>query len=337
MMRSKALLVCLLAAGCGGDRPAAPSAAPTPPTAPSPTPPAPTSAVQLNEDFGGRRLLPADNWWNQNIAGAPVDPRSADYIAFIGATRTAHPDFGPPPYGMPYVGVGSSEPRTPVAFVEFGSESDAGFGAEAGYPIPEAAKTQPNFIEGAVAGGGVSGDRHLLIVDRDRWLLYELFAARWNAGTSRWEAGSGAVFDLSSNNRRPEGWTSADAAGLAVLPGLVRFDEAARGPIGHALRVTVSRTNGYVWPASHRAGNTARALPMGARLRLKTSKDLSRYPTYIQNIFRGMQTHGLIVADNGSDLYVSGTMDPRWNNDELNPAFRSLMATDFDVIQLGWR
>jgi hypothetical protein len=339
MMRSKALLVCLLAAGCGGDRPAAPSAAPTPPTAPSPTPtpPAATSAVQINEDFGGRRLFPADNWWNQNISSAPVDPRSADYIAFIGAMRTAHPDFGPPPYGIPYVGVGSSEPRTPVAFVEFGSESDAGFGGEAGYPIPEAAKTQPNFIEGAVPGGGATGDRHLLIVDRDRWLLYELFAARWNAGASRWEAGSGAVFDLSSNNRRPEGWTSADAAGLAVLPGLVRFDEAARGPIAHALRVTVSRTNGYVWPASHRAGSTARALPMGARLRLKTSKDLTRYPTYIQNIFRGMQTHGLIVADNGSDLYVSGTMDSRWNNDELNPAFRSLTAADFDVIQLGWR
>ena len=293
--------------------------------------------MQLLEDFGGRRLFPSDNWWNQEITNAPIDPRSADYIAFIGASRTGHPDFGPPPYGIPYVGVGSSEARTPVTFVDFGSESDAGFGGQAGYPIPEAARTQPNFIEGAIPGGGSSGDRHLLLVDRDRWVLYELFATRWNAGASRWEAGSGAIFDLSSNSRRPEGWTSADAAGLAILPGLVRVDEASRGPITHALRVTVSRTNGFVWPASHRAGNTAGALPMGARLRLKASKDLSRYPTYIRNIFRGMQTHGLIVADNGSDLYVTGTMDSRWNNDELNPAFRSLTAADFDVIQLGWR
>jgi hypothetical protein len=188
-----------------------------------------------------------------------------------------------------------------------------------------------------MAGGGESGDRHLLIVDRDNWVLYELFATRWNAAAGRWEAGSGAIFDLSSNARRPEGWTSADAAGLAILPGLVRHDEALRGPIRHALRVTVRRTNGYVWPASHRAGNTAGALPMGARLRLKASKDLSRYPGYIQNIFRAMQTHGLIVADNGSDMFVTGAMDPRWNNDELNPAFRSLVASDFEVVQRGWR
>ena len=162
-----------------------------------------------------------------------------------------------------------------------------------------------------------------------------MFAARWTG--QRWEAGSGAVFDLSANTRRPEGWTSADAAGLAILPGLVRYDEAQRGPIQHALRVTVSRTNGYVWPASHRAGSTTGALPMGARLRLKSAKDLSRYPAYIQNIFRGMQIYGLIVADNGSDMYVTGAMDPRWNNDELNPAFRGLTATDFEVVQLGRR
>ena len=142
-----------------------------------------------------------------------------------------------------------------MTFVAYRGESDNGFGAETGYPIPEAAKTQANFIEGGVPGGGSSGDRHMLIVDRDRWLLFELFATRWNASAQRWEAGSGAVFDLSSNARRPEGWTSADAAGLAVLPGLVRYDEATRGPIRHALRVTVRQTNGYVWPASHRAGS----------------------------------------------------------------------------------
>ncbi len=207
------------------------------------------------------------------------------------ARGRSHPDFGPPPYGIPYVGVGSGEPRVPVTFVDYGDESDNGFGSERGYPIPDAAKTQPNFIEGGRAGGGTDGDRHLLIVDRDRWLLFELFATRWTG--QRWEAGSGAVFDLSANGRRPEGWTSADAAGLAILPGLVRFDEAMRGPIRHALRVTVRSTNGYVWPASHRAGSTGGALPLGARLRLKASKDLSRYPAYIQNIFRGMQTHGL--------------------------------------------
>jgi hypothetical protein len=146
------------------------------------------------------------------------------------------------------------------------------------------------------------------------------------------------VFDMTRNDRRPDGWTSADAAGLAILPGLVRYDEMfGTEPIRHALRMTVRATNGYVWPASHRAGSTARALPMGARLRLKPSVDLSRFPGYIQNIFRAMQTHGLIIADNGSDLYITGAMDGRWSNDQLNPAFRALSAADFDVIQLGWR
>jgi hypothetical protein len=292
--------------------------------------------VRLGEDFT-RSLFPSDNWWNQDISSAPVDSLSDGYINFIGRSRTGHPDFGPPPYGIPYVGVGGGEPRSTVTFVDYGDESDSAIRGESGYPIPEAAKSHANFIEGGVPGGGTAGDRHLLIVDRDKWLLYELFAARWNAGRSRWEAGSGAIFDLSSNNRRPEGWTSADAAGLAILPGLVRYDEAMRGPIRHALRVTVRSTNGYAWPASHRAGSTTGALPMGARLRLKTSKDISRYPAYIQNIFRAMQTHGLIVADNGSEMYVSGAMDARWNNDELNPAFRALTAADFEVIRLGWR
>jgi hypothetical protein len=314
--------------------PTSPTSSPQPPLS---TPaPAPTSSpAQLNDDLGGRRPFPSDNWWNQDVTAAPVDPQSDAFIAFIGRTRTLHPDFGPPPYGIPYVGVGASEPRVPVTFVDYGDESDAGLGSERGYPIPSAAATQPNFIEGGRAGGGTSGDRHLLIVDRERWVLYELFGTRWTG--QHWEASSGAVFDLSTNARRPEGWTSADAAGLAIVPGLVRLDEAMRGPVRHALRVTVRQTNGYVWPASHPAGSTGGALPMGARLRLKASKDLSRYPAYLQNIFRGMQTHGLIVADNGSDMYITGTMDSRWNNDELNPAFRTLTAGDFEVIRLGWR
>jgi hypothetical protein len=143
---------------------------------------------------------------------------------------------------------------------------------------------------------------------------------------------------MNVNGRRPDTWTSADAAGLAILPGLVRYDEAfGTADIGHAFRVTVRSTNGYVYPASHRAGSTANALPMGARLRLKASKDLSGYRPEVQRIFRAMQRYGLIVADNGSDMYISGTFDTRWNNSVLNPAFASLTASDFDVIQLGWK
>jgi hypothetical protein len=266
-----------------------------------------------------------------------VDPNSNAFIDFIGRTRSVHPDFGPPPYGIPYVGVGGNQPRVPIAFVWYAGESDTGYGALPGYPVPEEAKYLPNYIEGGVPGGGNSGDRHLLVVDRDQFVLFELYATRWNAPANRWEAGSGAVFDLSRNGRRPEGWTSADAAGLAILPGLVRYDEMMRGEIGHAFRVTVHATNGHVWPASHTAGSTAGALPMGARLRLKASKNISGFPLEIQRIFRAMQTYGLIVADNGSDMYVTGTMDPRWNNNVLNPAFHALTANDFEVIQLGWR
>ena len=238
---------------------------------------------------------------------------------------------------MPYVTVGSGQPRVPVTFVWYGSESDTEFRGVPGYPIPEEARTRPNYIEGGVVGGGSSGDRHLLIVDRDRWVLYELYATRWNSSAGRWEAGSGAIFDLNRNDRRPDGWTSADAAGLAILPGLVRYDEVeSSGEIRHAFRVTVRATDGYVWPASHRAGSTSGALPMGARLRLKASKDISGFPSSLQRIFRAMKTYGLIVADNGSDMYITGTMDSRWDNDELNPAFRALTAGDFEVIELGW-
>lgn len=285
---------------------------------------------------------------NANAPARP-DPLEADsdtLIHFIsartaanpGANRQMHPDFGPPPYGIPYIGVSGNEPLSAVTFVLYGSQSDAGAPGEAeGYPIPRAARTRAAHIEGGVAGGGVSGDRHLILVDRDRDLLFETWATRWNAGAARWEAGSGAVFDLASNARRPAGWTSADAAGLAIFPGLVRHDEYARNaPITHAFRVTVRATNGHVWPASHTAGDTPGAPPMGMRLRLKASVDISGYPTEIRRIFRAMKTYGLIVADNGSDLYVSGTMDPRWDNDVLNPAFHSLRANDFEVVQRGW-
>jgi len=315
--------------------PSGPAPTPTPPPAPTPAPP--SSQVTLEDALGCRQLYPSSNWWNEDISNAPVDPNSAAFINFIGATRSLHPDFGPPPYGIPYVGVGGTQTRVPITFVAYGSESDTGYAGVPGYPVPEEAKTQPNYIEGGVPGGGGSGDRHMLIVDRDRFVLYELFATRWNAGAGRWEAGSGAIFDLNRNDRRPDGWTSADAAGLAILPGLVRYDDVSCGEINHAFRVTMRSTNGYVWPASHSAGSTGGALPMGARLRLKASKDISGFPPDVQRIFRAMKTYGLIVADNGSDMYITGTMDARWNNGVLNPAFGALRASDFEVVMLGWR
>ena len=291
-------------------------------------------------------LLPSDNWWNVDISSAPVDPKSGQLLDFIGRGTELHPDFGgfadspPETYGMIYLSVPGSQPLVPVTFVEYGDESDSGApGRPSGYPIPEAAKTQPGYIEGGYPGNvDAGGDRHMLIVDRDRRLLFELYHAFWNASAGRWEAGSGAIFPLATNARRPEGWTSADAAGLAILPGLVRYDEAfGSGPIRHAFRFTVRRTNGHVYPASHTAGSTQGAPPMGARLRLKADKDISGYPPEVRKIFQAMKTYGLILADNGSDMYITGTHDSRWDNDVLNPAFAGLTAGDFEVVQLGWR
>src|SRR4029079_11122924 len=160
----------------------------------------------------------------------------------------------------------------------------------------------------------------------------------WNAAAGRWEAGSAAFFDMNRSDRRPDGWTSADAAGLAIFPGLIRYDEAfAAGEITHAFRVTTRGSNGYVWPASHAAGTHASAPALGARLRLKASRDISGFTPEVQRIFRAMKRYGLIVADNGSDMYISGTMDARWNNDVLTPAVSALTADDFEVVQLGWR
>jgi hypothetical protein len=291
-------------------------------------------------------LFPADNWWNTDVSSAPLDPHSADLIDFIGSDVRLHPDFGgdadpfPEIYGMVYLSVPGTQPLVPVTFIEYGSESDAGApGRPAGYPIPEEAKTQAKWIEGGYPGNASpGGDRHMLIVDRDHRILFELYHTRWNAALDRWEAGSGAVFPLDANRRRPVGWTSADAAGLAILPGLVRYDEVfGSGPIRHAFRFTVEESNGYVFPASHDAGGSRGALPMGARLRLKAGKDLSGYPPEVQKVFQAMKTYGLIVADNGTNLYITGAYDPRWNNDVLNPAFASLRASDFEVVQLGWQ
>lgn len=294
--------------------------------------------VVLNEDFSSRQIFPPDNWWNLDVSQAPVDPNSAALIEWIGPTRRLHPDFGPPPYGIPYIGVAGDQPLLPIEFVLYGDESDPGApGRPPGYPVPDEARTLPNYIEGGVPGGGDAGDRHLLLIDRDHWLLFETWATQWNEALERWEAGSGAAWDMTENGRRPEGWTSADAAGLAIFPGLIRHEDAfVAGEANHAFRCTVRATNGYVWPASHEAGDTPGAPPMGARLRLKASVEISGYPPEVQRLFQAMKTYGLIVADNGSDIYIQGTMDERWDNDVLNPAFHALHASDFEVIELGW-
>jgi hypothetical protein len=298
-------------------------------------------------------LFPADNWWNADVSGAPVDPQSDQIIAFIGgAGRALHPDYGgevdpsnpadPSIYGMVYVVVPGSQPLVPVTF-DFADESDAGApGRPAGYPIPPEAIIQPHWIEGGFPGDQDQGnDQHLLIVDRDHRLLFETWQTRYDTRLGRWEAGSGAVFPLQGNARRPEGWTSADAAGLAILPGLIRYDEVfGSDPIRHAFRVTVHDTSArHVFPASHTACNDcpANAPPMGTRLRLKPGTDLGGFPPYLQKLFQAFKTYGLIVADNGSDMYLQGTYDPRWNNDELNPAFARLHASDFEVVELGWQ
>lgn len=301
--------------------------------------------VRNGELPGPLPLFPPTNWWNTDITQAPVDPNSAAFIAYLGgAGRGMHPDFGGdsgdpayPIYGMPYIVVSGTQPLVPVTF-DYDEESDYGApGRPLGYPIPEEAKTQQKWIEGGLAGNdpNAEGDRHMLIVDRDHRILYELYALRWTG--TRWEAGSGATFPLDSNARRPEGWTSADAAGLAILPGLVRYDEVyGPDPIRHAIRVTVRRTNGYVYPASHEAGDTAGALPMGARLRLKKRVNIDGHPEPVRKILMAMKIYGLIVADNGSDLYFQGTYDTRWDNGILNPAFSQIRASDFEVVQLGW-
>jgi hypothetical protein len=292
-------------------------------------------------------LFPPDNWWNVDVSAAPLDPNSANFINYIGANDELHPDFGgddeenpPGIYGMPFISVPATQPLVPVTWMEFGSQSDDGFpGRPIGYPVPAEAKTETKWFEGGQSGQNAnSGDRHMLIVDRDNRILYELYHTHWNATLNRWEAGSGAIFSLDSNYRRPDTWTSADAAGLAIFPGLIRYDEAfGPDPIRHAFRFTVHGTNGYVYPASHQAGSSSGAPPMGTRLRLKASKDISGYLPYIQKIFQAMKTYGLIVADNGSDMYIQGTYDTRWDNGQLNPAFSSLKASDFEVVQLAWK
>lgn len=323
------------------------------------------AAAVMNATQGGALpqplpLFPADNWWNLDISSWPVDSSSANYIAFInnGGTRRLHPDFGGNAgtgysiYGMPYAVVTNvTDADLKAVQFQYSSESDGVNHTTNNtslpfYPIPPAAITDPYWIEGGNPGNvdeRCCADRHLLIVDRDRNYLYELYNVFYNTTQAKWYAASGAFFDMNTNNRRPETWTSADAAGLAIVPGLIRYDEVYNptvAEIRHAFRVTVRGTKGYVYPASHDAtiSTATFAPPLGARLRLKASVDVTQRSSdpNMQKIFRAMQKYGLIIADNGSDMYITGTYNTNWNNDILNPAFASLTASDFEVIQLGY-
>jgi len=293
-------------------------------------------------------LFPANNWWNTDVSAAPLDVNSATYITHIGPTVKTHPDWGGDvgdgtTYGIPYIIVDGSQAKKTVTFVVPEESDGVTHGPETPfpfYPIPDEAIATFGWIEGGPPGNmNPGGDRHMLIVDKTNNTLYEMGQVFYN-GTN-WTAYSGAFFDMKTNNRRPDTWTSADAAGLAILPGLVRYDEVY-GPneITHAFRFTVSNTNGYFFPASHTAGNTVNALPMGGRLRLKASKDISVYPADVQKIFRALKKYGLIVADNGSNMYIQGNYDNGWNMDVMNTAFQGsngLTANDFEVVQLGWQ
>lgn len=281
-----------------------------------------------NASLGGRRPFPDDNAWNQPVDQAPVDPNSDALIASIGLATGLHPDFGADynggPFGIPYIVVDSTTPEVRVSF-DYADESDSG-----PYPIPPDAP-----IEGGPAS---RGDRHVLVVDRDHWRLSELYAAYPLTLSRDWTAGSGAVFDLSSNALRPAGWTSADAAGLPIFPGLVRYDEVVeQGVIRHAIRFTVNNTRrGYVLPARHWASSdTSRLLPpMGMRVRLKSSFDISGFPSSARVILQALKTYGMMVADNGGDWFISGAPDARWNDDELN-TLKQVQGRNFEVVRMG--
>jgi hypothetical protein len=270
-------------------------------------------------------IFPADNRWNQRVDHLPRAADSAAIVNRIGAGSPLHPDFGEgrwngAPIGIPINVVSGRQPRVPVSF-GYADESDPG-----PYPIPPGAR-----IEG---GPHSHGDRHVLVVDRDRCRLWELFSAYPLDGGKRWRAGSGATWSLRSNRLRPAGWTSADAAGLPILPGLARAEELRRGSIDHALRVTVPRTRrSFVYPARHFASSlTDRDLPpMGLHLRLRAGVDIASFPPQSRVILRALRRYGMIVADNGSPWYVTGAPSPGWNDDDLH-ALHRVKGSDFEVV-----
>jgi hypothetical protein len=273
-------------------------------------------------------VFPKSSHWNRRVDRLPVHSRSSQIVGSIGRDENAHADFGSGTYnggpiGIPYRTVSRRTKRVPVSF-EYASESDRGR-----YPIP---RNVP--VEG---GRGSDGDRHVIVVDRNRCRLYELFSAFPRNGGRSWRAGSGAIWNLRSNRMRPRGWTSADAAGLPILPGLVRPEEVRRGNIDHALRVTVPRSRrAYIYPARHFASyDPDPKLPaMGQRLRLKRSFDTSRFPRQSRVVLRALKRYGAIVADNGSPWYISGIPSRRWNNDDLHSLHR-VPGSAWEVVDSG--
>ena len=284
------------------------------------------AAAALADQHGQKlacQVFPRSNPWNQDVSGLPVDPNSANYIASIGLDGHLHPDFGGHgAYGIPYLVVSSKQRKVPITFTAYGDESDPG-----PYPIPQNAP-----IEG---GSQSDGDRHVLVIQNKACKLYELYNAHPN-GTG-WSADSGAVWNLKSNRLRHEGWTSADAAGLPIFPGLARYDEVARGKITHALRFTVQRTQrGFIHPATHFASNNSdpNLPPMGLRLRMKAGYDISNLHGQAKVIAVALKRYGMIVADNGSNWFITGAADTRWNDDDLNQ-LKAVPGSAFEVVQTG--
>jgi hypothetical protein len=279
--------------------------------------------------LNGFRPFPAANLWNEDISNAAVDPNSGNYINFIGSTVPLHPDFGSGEYqgsymGIPYSIVDSSQSPVTINFNAYGDESDPG-------PMPIPANAN---IEGYPNPG--TGDRHVLILDNANCWLYELYGSSANSDGS-WNAASAAVWDLQNYNQRPLTWTSADAAGLPIFPGLIRYDEVASGQIAHAIRFTLQNSvAAFVLPATHWAANSTAqyAAPMGMRLRLKSSFDISGFSATNQVILAALKQYGMIMADNGSSMYITGAPDDRWNNDDLHN-LTTLTASDFEVVSLG--
>ena len=280
-----------------------------------------------NADLGGALLLPAKDEWNRDVSKDPVDPLSEAIIASIGAEKGLHEDFGVvwkgQPGGIPYYVVSGDQPKVPVTF-EYADESDPG-----PYPIP-----RDVWIEG---GPQSDGDRHVIVLDKDHSKLYELFHAFPINGGQSWKASSGAIFDLKSPKPRPAGWTRGEAAGLPILPGLARYDEiCGTKKLTHALRFTVKKSRrAYVAPASHFASKhtDANLPPMGMRVRLKASVDISKFPPPAQVTLTALKRYGMMVADNGGDWFLSGAPDPRWNDEQI-ATLKRIRGRDFEVVRM---
>ena len=287
-----------------------------------------TSAPGEGPHIGSCSVFPGDNPWNRDISSLPVRADSDAFIDSIGRADHVHPDFGTEwegaPIGIPFVTVGKSQRKVAIEFTAYGDESDPG-----PYPVPSDAP-----VEGGADG---DGDRHVLVVDTDACVLYELYRAFPESGGA-WSADSGAVFQLASNDEHPLEWTSADAAGLPILPGLVRYEEVVtEGALRHAVRFTVSRSRkAIVAPARHYASssNDASLPPMGLRLRMKQSYDCSSFSSEARVVCEGLKHYGLIVADNGSDWYLSGAPDPRWDDDAVGDLKR-ITGDAFEVVDSG--